>query len=152
MSLSPIFTKLGDFGFSKRVPNNNTALRTVGGQHEYMAPEVDNCSPSYEYTNAVDIWSLGCVVHRILTGQTPFANARERQRYSYKLDEFPTQHLIKQGISKAGVEFVRGLMKVDPSTRPFAIDARRDAWLNTVNEDLYDETRERVLDLEGSCH
>jgi len=134
VSLSPIVIKIGDFGFSKRVPNNETALRTTGGHFEYMAPEVDNCSPSCEYTNAVDIWSLGCVVHKILTGLTPFANPRERMRYYYGMDEFPAQNLDNRGISISGVGFIKCLMKADPPTRPSAGESRMDAWLNTVDK------------------
>ncbi|KAF8242812.1 kinase-like protein [Wilcoxina mikolae CBS 423.85] len=92
-SLSPMHVKIGDFGISKRIQNNDTALRTVCGTFHYTAPEilaVDD-RERFEYTNAVDIWSLGCVVHQILTCQTPFTTR----------SEFFSLYIWKDGVSYA---------------------------------------------------
>lgn len=48
-------TKLSDFGLS----SGNTPLKTFCGTGLYLAPEV--VGKGSEYTNAVDIWSLGAV-------------------------------------------------------------------------------------------
>lgn len=48
-------TKLSDFGLS----SDRSQLQTFCGTQLYVAPEV--CSQGKQYTNAVDIWSLGVV-------------------------------------------------------------------------------------------
>jgi serine/threonine protein kinase len=131
-SLSPIRVKLGDFGISKRVQNNDTALRTSCGAIEYTAPEV-YVHGHPEYTNTVDIWSLGCVVHKVLTSQTPFTGPG-LWNYAFGPAEFPIDHLKAKGISVSGMEFIQCLMKKDAGSRPSAEQARKSAWLNGVEK------------------
>ena len=45
--------------------------RTLAGTPEFMAPEI---ILGKEYDRRVDFWSLGCLVHEILTGRSPFAH------------------------------------------------------------------------------
>lgn len=69
---------LTDFGLSK-VPLENADGRTntVCGTIEYMAPEV--ISGRVHYDRTVDWWSLGIVIHDMLTGSPPFvANNRKK--------------------------------------------------------------------------
>ncbi|KAF8539845.1 kinase-like domain-containing protein [Trichophaea hybrida] len=145
-SLSPILIKIGDFGISKRVQNNDTVLRTHCGAIAYMAPEVltvDDHEHS-EYTNAVDIWSLGCVVHKVLTGRTPFTTSSVLL-YAHGLMEFPVQHLEARRISVSGVAFIKCLMEKDPRTRLSAEQARKAAWLNVVEEMRVEPNPEELM-------
>lgn len=69
---------LTDFGLSK-VPLELADGRTgtVCGTIEYMAPEV--ISERVQYDRTVDWWSLGIVIHDMLTGSPPFvANNRKK--------------------------------------------------------------------------
>ncbi|GJJ73419.1 serine/threonine-protein kinase Psk1 [Entomortierella parvispora] len=69
---------LTDFGLSK-VPLESSDGRTgtVCGTIEYMAPEV--ISERVQYDRTVDWWSLGIVIHDMLTGSPPFvANNRKK--------------------------------------------------------------------------
>ncbi|KAF9110208.1 serine/threonine protein kinase psk1 [Mortierella sp. AM989] len=69
---------LTDFGLSK-VPleNSDGRTNTVCGTIEYMAPEV--ISERMHYDRTVDWWSLGIVIHDMLTGSPPFiANNRKK--------------------------------------------------------------------------
>jgi serine/threonine protein kinase len=134
-SLSPLVVKLGDFGISKRVQNNDTKLQTICGTTAYMAPEIqaiDNDMYS-EYTNAVDIWSLGCVLHKTLTGQIPFSG-EGIWRYAYGSMDFPVQHLKANCVSVSGIEFIKSLMKKVPETRLSAEQARRAMWVSEADE------------------
>ncbi|KAF8536080.1 kinase-like domain-containing protein [Trichophaea hybrida] len=134
-SLSPILVKIGDFGISKRVQNNDTILQTNCGTPAYTAPEVhavDDHGHS-EYTNAVDIWSLGCIVHQVLTNKLPFTTANY-WGFIYGAIEFPTQHLEAESVSKPGVGFIKSLMGKDAGSRPSAEKARKATWLNVVEE------------------
>ena len=76
--MSPPRVKLGDFGISKRVrPQDTTTFHTQVSTRIYGAPEVlgsDSNSETSVYTNAVDIWSLGCVIYELLAGTRLFAS------------------------------------------------------------------------------
>lgn len=105
-----------------------------------------NLKPGRSYSNAVDLWALGVVVHEILTSEIPFLDSDTDTTmtitgllctsddtpevdmellFKYCRDPalFPTQPLHTNGISDIWQDFVRSLMAVDPRDRPSATDA-----------------------------
>ena len=121
--------KLGDFGISKRVSNPSTALRTEVGTRAFLAPETtpDNYEETFQYTNAVDMWSLGCVIYNVLAHSLPYPNSRA------KSFPFPTQPL-KDRVNDQGVNLLKCLLRVDPSTRWTAQKAVTHPWLHASGE------------------
>ncbi len=65
---------LTDFGLAKSVATGSKLTRTgqALGTPAYMSPEQAR-SESAGLTRATDVWSLGCVLHEMLTGQPAFA-------------------------------------------------------------------------------
>lgn len=67
--------KLADFGLAARLPADGR-LTTVCGTHDCLAPEMIRCGhgdePSGGYGSAVDLWSLGLLLHWLLLGAHPF--------------------------------------------------------------------------------
>ena len=62
--------KLGDFGLSRTIPSHETAFaQTYVGTPYYMSPEIISSLP---YTQASDIWALGCVLYELMTHLPPF--------------------------------------------------------------------------------
>ncbi|KAF8243211.1 kinase-like protein [Wilcoxina mikolae CBS 423.85] len=118
--------KIGGFTLSKRVQNNNTKLRTVCGYPPYMAPELNL---ETEYTNAVDIWALGCIVHKIPTGRLPFDTLAGVFRYSSGRAEFSLEHLEAVQTSANSVKFIKALLEKDLEDRLSAEQARKAEWL-----------------------
>jgi len=59
--------KLTDFGVSTSCPLKHLLTRRVGTDG-FMAPEVLRCSP---YNEKADIFSIGCILHNLLTGNPP---------------------------------------------------------------------------------
>ena len=125
------WVKIGDFGISKRTQNHDTSLRTFTGTHDYMAPEFfgyvdgidDECS---EYTHAVDIWALGCVVYKLWTNKVPFpsySNLRPLQRYCSGRNPFPSEALTSVGCRDEEITTIQALLHVEPSERPSAQEA-----------------------------
>lgn len=65
------FLVLTDFSLAKHLePDHSPRIATLCGSPEYMAPEI---ILGREYDHGCDYWALGCIVHELLTGQTPFA-------------------------------------------------------------------------------
>jgi len=69
-SLDPIVLKLTDFGLTR---NADSATSAVGSQI-YSAPEVF----TGKYGQAVDMWSLGCILYALFNGNPPFYDAENR--------------------------------------------------------------------------
>jgi serine/threonine protein kinase len=71
-----IVIKLLDFGISKMVPKgadaelSMTKTRALMGSPLYMAPEQMRSTRRVDHR--ADLWSLGVLMHEILTGETPF--------------------------------------------------------------------------------
>lgn len=65
--------KISDFGISKRTDDIEMAgaYTSMQGTVFWMAPEVINSSKQ-GYNSKIDIWSLGCVVYEMWTGQRPW--------------------------------------------------------------------------------
>ena len=65
--------KISDFGISKRTDDIEQAgaYTSMQGTVFWMAPEVINAQKS-GYNSKVDIWSVGCVVYEMWTGQRPW--------------------------------------------------------------------------------
>ena len=121
--------KLGDFGISKRISNQSTVLRTEVGTRAFTAPEMtpDDYEESFQYTNAVDMWSLGCVIYNVLAHSLPYKNS-----YAKRFP-FPTQPL-KDRVSNQGINLLECLLRVDPSLRWTAQKAAKHPWLEASCE------------------
>lgn len=56
--------KISDFGLSKAILNDTSALKTICGTPLYVAPEIleNRAKRSGTYSKKVDIWSMGVVL------------------------------------------------------------------------------------------
>jgi calcium/calmodulin-dependent protein kinase I len=128
--------KIGDFGISKRVEDHQTAFRTFNGTMGFIAPEIlglVETEPGNEgYTVSVDIWAMGVIAFRILTGKLPIPMERLADYVRGKLN-FPGDILETHHVSVEGCEFVGGLMMPHPNDRMTADKALLHAWLKKVN-------------------
>ena len=129
--------KIGDFGISKRAEEGLTALRTFNGTPGFLAPELltqfglfddSDFDMSEEYTVAVDIWSLGEVVFRALTGTQAFPKS-SLGAYIKGTSSFPVGVLHAHGVSGEGCDILKGLMAPIPKDRLTADEALRHKWL-----------------------
>lgn len=156
-SLQPIWVKIADFGVSKYTKGTNLYTRT--GTRGYIAPELLGLLPcmtsSNVYSNAVDMWALGCIVHEVLTMEIPFMEARyldsrfsgldhdgeledeampETDMSAVKafcegLTEFPTECLRRSGVSCTAIEFVKTLLVAEPGKRVTGKEALQSEWV-----------------------
>ncbi|RSL58998.1 hypothetical protein CEP54_007470 [Fusarium duplospermum] len=136
------WVKLSDFGCSKQ--SESTSLRTIIGTEPYLAPELQNIfSPSDRedlededdpdspdapgYSLAVDMWALGAITFRIVTGRVPFPSpvGRKLSRYVAHGGSFPPDELL----SSECRAFIVSVMSRSPRDRPSAATALRDPWI-----------------------
>ncbi|RSL72945.1 hypothetical protein CEP53_000941 [Fusarium sp. AF-6] len=136
------WVKLSDFGCSKQ--SESTSLRTIIGTEPYLAPELQNIfAPSDRedleseddpdspeapgYSLAVDMWALGAITFRIITGRVPFPSpvGRKLSRYVAHGGSFPPDELL----SSECMSFVVSAMSRSPRDRPSAAKALRDPWI-----------------------
>ncbi|KAF7218158.1 ribosomal protein S6 kinase beta-2-like, partial [Nothobranchius furzeri] len=73
--------KLTDFGLSKESIHDGSITHTFCGTIEYMAPEILTHSG---HNRAVDWWSLGVLMHDMMTGSPPFT-AENRKKTIEKI-------------------------------------------------------------------
>jgi serine/threonine protein kinase len=98
-----------------------------------MAPELLNFLDSDKsdptYTNAVDIWSVGCIVYRLLTGVVPFPPGPSLIKYCEDESLFPYDALFDSGIKSEGSKFLRQLLVSHSDDRPSASQALKHNWI-----------------------
>lgn len=106
---------LGDLGIAREVKANEMAS-TVIGTPLYMAPEVLEGEP---YTFASDIWSLGCVLYEICTGEPPFT-AKSTPVLLNKICGGHFTPLPRAKFSARLQDLVAAMLRVNASERPTA--------------------------------
>jgi len=98
-----------------------------------MAPEVlnylDANATSLEYTNAVDLWAVGCIVYRLITGAVPFPPGPYLVEYCKNKSLFPYDALSRNGVKSEGSKFIGELLVTNPKDRPSASEALQCQWI-----------------------
>jgi len=118
--------RLVDFGVSGIISQKvqRFLVKTIGTDG-YMAPEVLSCRP---YGPAADMFSLGAVMHAIVTGAPPRWQP-EKQAYT-----FPGK-LRWRMLSEGAKSLLTRLLEVDPAARPTASEALRDPWIEEMEQE-----------------
>ena len=103
------------------------------GTYTYMAPEVLKFVPridptGIEYTNAIDLWALGCVVYRLARGVVPFppGPGPSLGLYCENQSELPF-HEIQ--FTNLGLDLLIGLLMPYPWLRFTAQEALEHPWM-----------------------
>jgi eukaryotic-like serine/threonine-protein kinase len=106
--------KVIDFGVSRMIDEPPAEEIAISGTPAYMAPEQWKGKP----VPASDVYSLGCVLYELLTGEAPFDGSLPELMMQH-LDKRPARpSWLRAGIS---VELERLLMRAlakDPAMRP----------------------------------
>ena len=129
---------------SKRIlAEATTTLHTPVSTQLYSAPEVlglDSNSETSNYTNSVDIWSLGCVAYELLIGTKLFVSEGQVSRYFFGKWPFPEDKLkgLSPPIDDIGISLLKSMLLIQPEDRPTAAGALSHGWLAGLkNDDKY---------------
>jgi serine/threonine protein kinase len=95
--------------------------------HPYLRTNTPTAS-SEEYTNAVDLWAVGCITYRLITGQIPFPDA-SLSNYVRDKRLFPYSSLLGNNIERPCIEFIEGLLNISPRERLSAPQALKHPWI-----------------------
>ncbi|KAF4448149.1 hypothetical protein F53441_8407 [Fusarium austroafricanum] len=134
---------LSDFGNSA-VPRRSRMI-TNAGTPGYQAPEF--VASGQAHTSAVDIWSLGVVALLLLASDhhdTELNKMDEENVGEYLTELFD---VLPARYSSDGISFVRNCLKVDPTHRISAHEARKHGWLCSPrkNRELFKRMDDRIL-------
>ncbi|KAI6028744.1 Pkinase-domain-containing protein [Pisolithus orientalis] len=121
--------KISDFGISKKVDGNLLTGKRMyrpsfQGSVFWMAPEVVQ---QKVHTTAADIWSVGCLVVEMLTGEHPWAQLTQTQAI-FKIGQSAKPE-IPCDISSEAEDFLRKTFEIDHRARPSAGGLLQHAWL-----------------------
>ncbi|OIT35455.1 PREDICTED: mitogen-activated protein kinase kinase kinase 1-like isoform X2 [Nicotiana attenuata] len=109
--------KLADFGLAKAAKLND--IKSCKGTAFWMAPEVVN-RKNNGYGLPADIWSLGCTVLEMLTGQIPYSHLEGMQAlFRIGRGEPPP---IPDTLSAEAQDFINRCLRVNPNDRPTAAE------------------------------
>lgn len=158
-SVRPVWVKIADFGCSKYHKDSNLETKRVGTQ-PYNAPELQGLGKEQPiYTNAIDMWSLGCIMHEMLTSKLAFSRTSAAPTtvstmstqpetgectFDYELlssfclteePKFPTELLEQAGASSKAINLLRSLLRVNPEERLTAESALQAPWIAEEPED-----------------
>ncbi|KAI0079916.1 Pkinase-domain-containing protein [Panus rudis PR-1116 ss-1] len=121
--------KISDFGISKKVednlmPGNRAHRPSLQGSVFWMAPEVVKQTA---YTKKADIWSIGCLVVEMLTGEHPWAQLTQMQAI-FKIGS-SAKPTLPPDISPEAEDFLNRTFDLDHEARPSAADLLNHPWI-----------------------
>lgn len=128
--------KISDFGISKKIEasnllagaGNNKNRPSLQGSVFWMAPEVVKQT---SYTRKADIWSLGCLVVEMMTGNHPFPDCSQLQAI-FKIGGAKISPTIPDDASEEAVVFLKSAFEVDHTKRPSAEELLFSPFLNPM--------------------
>jgi Flp pilus assembly protein TadD/tRNA A-37 threonylcarbamoyl transferase component Bud32/TolB-like protein len=126
--------KIMDFGLAKLAGERDlTKTGTTVGTVAYMSPEQ---ARGREVDHRTDIWSLGVVLHQMLTGQQPFKGEKAQAIIYSILNEKPVPVTeLMAGIPRELEEVVSRCLKKDPAERYQSV-AELSAALKSLRRDV----------------
>ncbi|XP_073989973.1 mitogen-activated protein kinase kinase kinase 4 isoform X2 [Rhodnius prolixus] len=129
--------KLGDFGSAVKIKAHTTApgeLKGFVGTQAYMAPEVFMKSNTVGHGRAVDVWSLGCVVIEMISGQRPWHQFDSNYQIMFKVGMGETPE-IPSNISEEGHNFILKCIQHNPKQRATTLQLRQHTFLKVDSEE-----------------
>lgn len=125
--------KLADFGLAIKL-NEETQNHTSVGTPYWMAPEMMDGEGNR--TSACDIWSVGCTVIELLTGNPPY---HDLEQYPAMFRIYEDDHPpIPAGLSEEAESFLLTCFEKNPENRIKAPALLKHAWILKYTQKMED--------------
>ena len=126
------YVKILDFGIAKVLETGPeertlTAAGTVFGTPEYLSPEQ---AAGGEIDHRADLYSLGIIMYRMVTGRLPFTGGNKNSLIQRQLNEMPLpfgQRQMPQKVPEALERIIFRLLAKDPDDRYQTAEQLKDA-------------------------
>ena len=122
-----------DFGLA--IATNLSLAKTFVGTPCYLAPEVElvRSGAGGEYGTAVDVWSMGAVLHVMLIARFPEFDRSGGSPW------VRVEGPAWEGVSQEARRIIAKLMDPDPTTRMTAAEVLDDSWMQQESPDARDD-------------
>ncbi|CAD8144008.1 unnamed protein product [Paramecium octaurelia] len=120
--------KLADFGSSKQLNDiTHDSIGSICGTPNFMAPEVIN---QEQYGKKADIWSLGCTIIEMATGQPPYSEYKDAIAIMVKIGKSTKPPPIPDQLqSTEAKDFLSKCLQIDPKKRATADELLKHPFL-----------------------
>ena len=109
--------KIGDFGLIAKLEKKKDRRTTCCGTKYFMAPEViDPGEKGYSFE--VDIWSMGVIMYKLLTGQYPFYDKEGDVNIDKKIINVDYIFPEEPYISDVAKDLIKQILVKKPEKRP----------------------------------
>jgi serine/threonine protein kinase len=120
--------KVGDFGTAKELQTMNHN-NSVAGTPYFMAPEViKNGGHGLE----ADVWSLGCCVIQMLTGNPPYKGFDNSIAVMFQVSKGNIEPQIPSTLPEDAKDFIRQCCRPKPKERPSCAELLQHPWIGTA--------------------
>lgn len=127
------YIKLADFGFAARCHEPKSLTKQCGTPF-FVSPEV---LMRKAYDQQSDMWSVGCIVFLLLSGNLPFMGRSQKELFrKIVAGKFTFAPEDWDHISAEAKDLVKRTLVLDPDERMTAMDALRHPWLKTSRDQL----------------
>ncbi|KAH3757073.1 protein kinase 1 [Pelomyxa schiedti] len=127
--------KISDFGLSKII-DEQSLTKTLCGTPQYSAPEIINGEGTqHGYSKSVDMWSLGCILYCMLSGDPPF-NGTKPEPIPYQIVHglYDFEAPVWKRVTACAQDLIKKLLMVDPNHRLTAVMVEGHPWFKESSD------------------
>jgi calcium/calmodulin-dependent protein kinase I len=127
------YIKLADFGFAARCHTAKSLTKQCGTPF-FVSPEILMRQP---YDQQSDMWSVGCIVFLLLSGNLPFMGRSQKELFRKIVSgKFEFDEDDWCDVSSEAKDLVKKLLVLDPDERLTSEQALRHKWMKAATDRL----------------